>query len=207
MDERLLEYQQYVALDRQVRAMEQAQQQQAAAAQNWDAYQFTIAPTCPPSTSVWVRGGRRGTVAGSGGENTYTLTSSLSFGVDGRVYSGWPYACVNAGWYVPVYLCLLSLATTTGYIETPWFTLFGANYVSYWGGGFAEYETTGEAEAAIDATNADFSQDHLNEVGTPLGRIILRVEGPGYCNFMRVDKVNRGRSYLWGQFRNGRYMV
>lgn len=197
-------------LDGRIRRLEKQQEQQAGAAQNWDAYQYRVMPTCPPSTAVYVRGGRYCFNAQSQGFHRWVKDSQFDFVSDtDDVYAYWPYTCVNAGWYLPVYLGLCWYGDydryTDGYTDNPQFALFGADYLSFTGGGFVEYETTGEAEAAIDATNADFIQDHIRETTIPLCRLVLRISAPGQNQFMPIDMVNRGRSYLWGQFRDGRY--
>lgn len=200
-------------LQEHVRQLEKNQRHQAGAAQNWDAYQFTATPTCPPSAAIFVRGGRMVWPASwAEGVSYYLSDTTLDFtSADASICCEWPYSFTTANWYLPIYVILswqyaYVNIEDTGY-GTPSFRLYGADYYSYSGGGFVEYETAEDAEAAIDGTNPDFYQDHMTEVGLPLCRVILRNSGVVDVpyQFMPVDMVNRGRSYLWGQFRNGRY--
>lgn len=200
-------------LDGRLNRLEKQQRQQAGAAQNWDAYQFTVSPTCPPSTSIHVRGGRM-TWPPSWGEGVSYYLSDITLDLtdeDASADAQWPYTCQNAYWYVPIYVTIAWFAASariedTGYGE-PRFRFYGAEYYSFTGGGYAEYETSGEAEEAISGTNPDFIQDQLTEVGLPICRLILRNNGTTGLpsQFMPIDMVNRGRSYLWGKFLNGRY--
>jgi len=208
----LADFQAMAALDRQVRTLERQQQQRAGTAQNWDAYQFTVSPTCPPSTSVFFRGGRYSFTAHSTGYLRNIHNSTFDFVEDtDDVYRYWPYTCVNTDWYVPVYMGLCWYGDydryTDGYTDNPQFALFGADYRSWTGGGFVEYETTGEAEEAINGVNPSFYQDHIREATIPLCRLVLRISAPGSNQFMSIDAVNRGQGYLWGQFRDGRYSL
>ncbi|HUW08330.1 MAG TPA: hypothetical protein VM537_01315, partial [Anaerolineae bacterium] len=56
MTQGLRDYQSYVQLDRQVRALEQGQQRRAGSVQG-DSDAFKLSATCPPSTSIMFRGG------------------------------------------------------------------------------------------------------------------------------------------------------
>lgn len=203
----------WIVLEGRLSRIEKKQAQRAGAAQNWDAYQFTAGAICPPTTSIYVRGGRMVWPASwAEGVSYYLSDETLDFTTpEASIAYQWPYSFTNANWYLPVYVVIawLGAYTTiedTGY-GTPRFRLYGADYYSFYGGGFVEYETSGEAEDAIDGTNPDFYQDHICEVGLPICRVILRNNGTvgEPYQFMPVDAVNRGRSYLWGQFRNGRY--
>lgn len=203
---------QYQVLNKQLRKLEKKQRQQAGSAQNWDAYQFTVSPIAPPSTSIYIRGGRMTWPASwNEGVSYYLADKTLDLAnTDASVGPEWPYSCNNANWYVPIYVCIswyfaYSYIEDTGYGEQT-YRLFGADYYGWAGGGFVEYETAAEAEAAIDGTNVDFIQDQMTETGLPICRLILRNDGTtGIPNrWMPIDAVNRGRSYLWGQFRNGR---
>jgi hypothetical protein len=196
----------------QLRRLEKKQARRAGNAQNWDAYQFTATPTCPPSTALAVRGGRMVWPSSwAEGVSYYLADGTLDFATeDASTGPQWPYSFSNANWYLPVYVIITwygAYTTITDGYGTMQFRLYGADYFSWSGGGFIEYETAAGAEDAINATNPNFYQDHLCEVGLPVCRVILRnngITGEPY-QFMFIDKVNRGRGYLWGQFRNGRY--
>ena len=104
MDQRITEWS---IIDGNLRRLEKVQSQKAGAAQNWDNYQFLVSPTCPPSTSVIVRGGRYQFAASAGSYSRRIEASTFDFVTDtDDVYSYWPYTCVNANWYVPVYMGL-----------------------------------------------------------------------------------------------------
>jgi len=180
---------------------------------NWDYYQFLVRATCPPTASIFISQGRAAFTprSTSGGVHYFIKAATINITDEDAAVIFWPYTCINAGWYVPIYVVLNWLdidddVDESGFI-TPTLRFFGAEYESYLGGGFVEYETSSAAEAAIDAQNPEAVQDHIGESGLPLCRLILRISTPGDNQFMEIDAVNRERSYLWGQFRNQRYMM
>jgi len=203
----------WTVLEGRLSQLERNRRRSAGTPDNWDAYQFTAFPTCPPTAALYIRGGRMVWPASWGeGVSYYLSDATLDFtSEDASLDAQWPYSFTNANWYLPIYVTITwSGASATidadGY-GTPRFRLYGADYYSYWGGGYTEYETSAEAEDAISGLDTSFYQDHLVEVGLPICRVVLRnngVTGQPY-QFLPVQKVNRGQSYLWGLFRNGRY--
>jgi hypothetical protein len=204
VDAGLNEWRARIQLNKKLAAIGKQQRRWAGSEQNWDYYQFTASPTCPPTTGIVIRGGRACFPSSDIGLNYYYNTATIDF-TSGDASAGyaWPYTCLNSGWYVPIYIGLYYGSTAPDML----FYIFGAEYASYTGGGFVEYETAGEAEAAIYGSDPTKIQDHVRESTLPICRAVLRVSGAGVSKYMVMDAVNRGRSYLLGQFRDGRYEV
>jgi len=196
----------------QVRRLERAQRQQAGAVQNADAYQFIVSPTCPPSTSIVYRGGLAWWSAAEFWPAGwyipgYTVDLTDSAKVSVRInYSGYTYTFTNAYWYAPCVVILTNYATwpppeppATWPTEPPdtIFYLYGGIGAPY----FQEFETAAEAEDACRLIRGD----PVAYYGLVMASIILRNNGniADPNQWMPVDKINRGRSYLFGGRRYG----
>ena len=197
-------------LQRNTRRLEKQQRRQAGTVQS-DAYQFKLSPTCPPSTSIRFNGGLAWWPAYSywpAGffipSYTVDLTDPDKVSVR-RDYSGYTYTFNNPYWYAPC------IAIITGYATwpppDPWpeeppdtiFYLYGTH-----GGSspyFAEYETAGEAEMALQ----EIIGEQAAYYGIAAGGLVLRNNGNvgAHNQYMPVDPINRGRSYLFGGKRYG----
>lgn len=199
-----------LALYREVQRLERQQKKLDSRMDNADAMQFTVHPTCPPSVGFYVHGGRIAMIPSWDGV-TYYLTSG-TVDLQTHTESYWDYVFTNANWYLPLYMTISWYYTAWdgGYAEvTDAVRFHGAEPgpgFGYWGGGFVEYATAAEAEAAIDTDPPLPSTDYIIETGIPCCRLILRNNGNTTLpnQFQPVDAVNRGRSYLWGQYRDGR---
>ena len=162
---------------------------------------FTLSPTCPPSTSVHFTGGFRWEVLGYLIERGWTMpgyTVDLSNPDD---WYPW-YTYTNAYWYSP---CLFVVPKWTYPPEfpNPWPDDI-PNKPYLYGFMTGEYETAAEAEDACRG----ICMEELNR-GTNAGGIILRNNGNLITyedQFMPIDMVNRGRSYLFDAKRYGWYV-
>lgn len=181
-------------IQKRIEAMKRQQAKQASRSAGGEWYELKVSPTCPPSTSLFVRGGREFNAALVAAYNyrvytipdkTVDLTDPDQAGID--------IAFSNANWY-QVYCLLMKLpAEPDQPTADDWQFLL-------WGDG-VELETSGEAEAYMEIPILVDSQPwydgSLN--GYPLCGIILRNNGTigAGCPILPVDLVNRGRSYLW----------
>ena len=167
--------------------------------ENWN--MFRVAPTCPPSRQLHVRGGRI--------YAAYNPTFAVS---DDYEYRAWTVpaltadledvnsvyvdvAFTNADWYQ---FFLLEMRVP-GEIEEPG----ASDWSFYLHGTLDEFETAGEAELWLDSDSFQhsFPWEHgsIGVVSYPLCGLVLRNNGtPGAgCQILPIDLVNRGRSYLW----------
>jgi len=198
------EWQQYRVLDRQVRDLEKQQQRTAGSAQNWDDMQFTVTPTCPPSTSIAFRGGW--CWVPSSGLNAfgwyipgYTVDLTDPDKVSVRInYNNVTYTAIHPYWYIPAYIILSGYglpARESWPAEVP-------DYAVYLPGMTAaepymvEYETAAEAEQILFGRSR---YQAVEAVGIIASAVILRNNGDTSREnqWMAIDKVNRGRSYLF----------
>lgn len=201
-------------LDGRLRRLEKQQQRQAGTVRSADDYQFTVSPTCPPSTSITYHGGLAWwTVAEiyPAGFHIpgYTVDLTDPDKVSVRVTPGYTYTFTNAYWYAP---CVLGLASdiwpppeppATWPTEPPDDILFlygdvGAPYL-------AEFETAAEAEVACREIRADFAVPY----GIIIAGLILRNNGNTVepNQYQPVDMMNRGRSYLFGGRRSNSWKL
>ena len=167
--------------------------------ENWD--MFRVAPSCPPSKQVHVRGGR-----------IYATYNPTGADVDDYEYRAWTvppliadlgdvnsvYVDVgfsNANWYQ---LFLLELRLP-GEIEGP----AASDWSFYLHGTLDEFETSCEAELWLDSEDFQKSfpwrHESIDIVSYPLCGLILRNDGQTGSggHILPVDLVNRARSYLW----------
>lgn len=197
-------------LDGQIRRLERQKRQDAGAVQNADTYQFVVSPTCPPSTSIVFRGGlwwypsyyffSYGYYVPS-----YTVDLTDVDKVSVRLnYSGYTYTFTNAYWYVPCFITLDPYGLR-GYETWPDTVPDDALYLAgtitsspY----MEEFATYREAEDELMATGVIQSAENY---GFPTCGAILRNNGniTDPNQWMPVDRVNRGRSYLYWDLRAG----
>lgn len=207
MDEGLAEY----ALAREVSRLEREQAKLDVREDYHEAGYFTVRPTCPPSAGFYVQGGRIAMVPSWDGVTYYLRGGLVDLETHQETY--WDHVFTNAGWYLPLYVTVnwLYTAWDSGYVDvTDAVRFHGAEPgpgFGYSGGGFVEFETAAEAEDAIDAKDPRYLiQDHIVEEGIPIARIVLRNNGDTARpnQFLPVEMANRGQSYLWGKFYDGR---
>ena len=204
----LAEWQEYLALDRQVRDLERQQRKAAGSAVNWDDYEFIACPTCPPSTSITIRGGWNWHPPVWGGYMNINPTMTFDLSDTGITYPD--VVIPNAYWYTPVgigiyYGDFLDPTNNIELIGDYYGDELGGVYIGpvcgFAGGCLTMYETAGEAEAGLDYC----LQDAMAQSQLAICKLILRNNGntTGYNQWMPIDKVNRGRSYLWGNIKQG----
>lgn len=186
-----------VLAGQQVRKLARLQDKRGGFVENADDYRFRIFPTCPPSTSIHFQGG----------------------------LLWWPeYSIYPAGFFIPSYTVDLTdtdKVTTPFKFTTPyWYVsaLIGIDQyiwpipedgwptstpddIVYWYRSSIEYETAEEAEVAAMELRGQVAIYY----GHNMGGIILRNNGntTEYNQFMVVDPINRGHSYLFGKKRYG----
>lgn len=192
-------------VERRVNALWKQQRQRAGSAQG-DTDSFRLSPTCPPSTSIAFRGGLAWWPAYSfwpAGFYIPSYTVDLST-VSVRInYSGYTYTFTNANWYAP---CIFTISQSLWPPpEDTWPTTIPDDSIYLYGGVgspyLEEFETAGEAEIAL----REIIGDRASFSGIAAGGLILRNNGntADENQYMPVDQINRGRSYLFGSKRYG----
>lgn len=185
-----------------IRKLDKLQGIRAGVVSNWDSYQFRISPTCPPSTSITFRGG-------------YVWKPPASVG--------------SYGWHIPSYTVDLADGDKTGRSTVSFTTPYA--YVEYTillrvADGLAPHEewpetapdlsirllgSSGEHATAKDAEDAMIAREKSagQYYGIPVVGIIFRNNGNivEYNQFMPIDKINRGRSYLFYNCATGWFTV
>lgn len=142
-------------------------------------WNFRIACTCPPSTSIVMRGGLMYEYIPDGDgwfveDDTIDLT-------DGVQIQDKKFTFTDAGNYLAYILTIEFYNRPTTNIYWPY-------------GDDVEHTTAGAAEQAL----LDYGYSFWN-TQYPLCGLILRNNGTlgtGY-NILPIDRINRGRSYLW----------
>ena len=183
----------------QVRRLERAQRQQAGAVQNADAYQFIVSPTCPPSTSVVFRGGLAWWAAWNAYPSGYYIPGyTVDLTDSDKAYPS--YTFTNAFWYSPR-LVVMRSSSFWPPPEPPatWPTDAPDDTLYLYGTG--EFATVADAEVAC----RNMRGDTASQSGIVMGGLILRNNGntTDPNQYQPIDRVNRGRSYLFGGKRYG----
>lgn len=163
---------------------------------NW--YSFLTAPSCPPDQRVHLRGGLAYCEVSAYGEpysdRGWIIPDLIADLTDSdQVITDFTYSTSNA--YLAYCLVLMIPTPIEGPATSDWkFRLTGSG---------AESLTAEEAEVEFQAyaeTNPIWpdAYSYDPDPGMPIGALILRNDGTiGGRNIMPIDKVNRGRSYLW----------
>lgn len=182
-------------------------QQNIATSDRRDGYNFTLHPTCPPSTRVIFTGGYAWQVSGyliEYGYYTPTYDVDLTDGTKVLIYGApapWTYTFTNANWYLPSLFVVRRFASPpeTWPEEIPNYLIF--LYCTIDGTVGVEYETASGAEGGLRQIIGDDAADG----GVICGGIVLKNNGDteNANQFEPVDSVNRGRSYLFGSKRYG----
>ena len=194
----------WTVVENRIRGAEREERRRAGSVQNTDTYQFLISATCPPSTSISFRGGMcwyPSSYALSYGYYipSYTVDLTDSDKVSVRVnYSSYTYTFTNANWYIP---CFIVLSGNGLGAKEEWPTTVPDNSIYLQGTTSSspymeEFETYREAEDELLAAGDIQVAENYGIVSSGL---ILRNNGnttePN--QYMEVDSVNRGRSYLY----------
>ena len=193
-----------------LRRMDKEQKRRGGTVQNRESNEFTIFPTCPPSTSIHFRGGLAWYLATDVWPTgffipsyTVDLTDPDKTSVRPNYFS-YTYTFTNARWYAP---CLIVISqypvwpppeppdTWPDEVPDHIIELDGDTGYPY----MEEYETAAEAEEAL----IDIRKDYSTYTGIPAAGLILRNNGntSGTNQYEPIDKINRGRSYLFGKNR------
>lgn len=186
-----------------VGAIDKSQQKNAGVAGREYLYALRVAPSCPPSKVLHVRGGRN--YLG----NNYTVSSYDAF--EQRAYTipdltadladtasvTVDITFSTANHYQFFLLELRTPATAEQPSASDWsFHLHGTE---------DEFETAGEAEAWLHSATFQLSGPWQSIFGAevivayPLCGLVLKNDGVvgNGCNILPVDAINRGRSYIW----------
>lgn len=187
-----------------VRGLERQQKRRGGYVENADSYSFTIAPTCPPSTSVVFRGGLVWWPSSAIFPfcyfmPSYTVDLADSDKISVRLaYQNYNYIFTNAYWYVPAMLVLSSYGLDyhdewPDDIPEDSIYLAGTTRVAPY---MEEFETAAEAENRMGANE---QLDASRQYGFVTTSIILRNNGDTESPnaWMPIDLINRGRSYLF----------
>lgn len=171
---------------RKVALLEQADARQAAYTQPNYQSNFRIAVSCPPSTVIHMRGGQVWVDPDITGQQWYVEPASYDLADPND--TGHNYTFTNPHYYRG-YAVLLYWYANPGAVITYPIRLFSTG----------EYATAAEAENAVYPVWPDGRFRHDAYYGQPLGVVIIRNNGNTSSSnqFMPIDKVNRGRSYLW----------
>jgi len=193
----------------QLGRLERSQRRQAGGAQNWDAYQFKVSPTCPPSTSVYFRGGLcwfPSAFASAHGwfVNNYTVDlSDTDLTTTSTSLTYHSYIFTNANWYAGCVVVLrfgLNPDTYDLYPSPlPDQSIVLAGTLAGTADAIEEFATAAEAENALQT----MSVERANSAGLPMAALVLRNNGntTDPNQWMAIDRVNRGRSYLLWDYR------
>lgn len=163
-----------------IRRLERTQHLREGTAQNWDQYHYLMSASCPPDTFIHVRGGQWcDTGWGDCGE-----VPTVSFDMTEYATCNRNVRFTNANWYTYYWLSIHPAGTRL-YI--------GGYNVLY------EFATAAEAEEeAMSPTCLQLLAYPPWDYGIPIGCLILRNNGntTDYNQFLSIDPVNRGRSYI-----------
>jgi len=176
----------------------QIQKQQATIArrgQGGDWFELKVAPTCPPSKRLYIRGGKEFNTFRVADYNyrAYTIPDLIA-NLEDIDEVQVDVSFTNAYWY-KCYALLLKLP------EEPIEPTISDWKFHLWGDE-EELETAAEAEAHMEIPILVDSHPWYYSgtlYGYPLCGVILRNNGTvgAGCPIMPVDFLNRGRSYMW----------
>lgn len=176
-------------MDRRLSILEKDTERRAAYEQPDYQWNFRVDATCPPSTTINMRGGRvwgDPSAPGLSGESWYV--ESASYDLTEFDDTGYTYTFTNAYYYKPLAVMLRWSGAPGATIDYPLRILTSA-----------EQATAAEAEQITYPAWPDGRFDPDAYYGIPLAIVIVRNNGNTTApnQFMAVDPVNRGRSYIW----------
>lgn len=186
-------------LNRQINHLERQQRRNAGQVVDPSWYALLSAPTCPPSRQIRVHGGVAWCDESAFGEDysnrCYTIPD-LTCDLDDADSVVTALEFRNALYYQSYTLVLLiPIDTLENPAASDWqFRLVGSG---------SEFATAGEAEHGLETFMLDNpawpEHDDPDGAGMVLCGLVLRnngITGPG-ANILPIDRLNRGRSYLW----------
>lgn len=151
-----------------------------------------VRASCPPDTRIHVSAQRYVAPPSWGGGYTYYLDGdTIDFaGGTGDYYPIDAYEFTNPYYYIAMFVV---------FDDEDNYNFYGAACANVNGGGFVECKTAPEAEESID----DFACDGMTQLGFPICRLVLKNNGTisRTGQFMPIDPINRGRSYIWGEVK------
>jgi len=162
---------------------------------NWQ-YEFRVAPSCPPDKRVHIRGG----IATPSGQWGTIMASDflpdLTCDFEDSTTTDMLLNFINANYFLPIILCYFGDYVAYHTVDDTYSEPTFDNVIG------TESETAAAAEAQIDG--------FLNGVGQwyyyrfPLTGIVFKNDGYAGVDYaiMPIDKVNRGRSYLYRDARS-----
>jgi hypothetical protein len=155
--------------------------------------QFRMGATNPPSTSVTISGGWGGFIGLGGYWHRPTTALDLA---DYSVTRRRNTAFANPYWYGFYWMAISMTDLTRVYIGGGADFMAGAGDSQRW---FPQYETAVEAEQGAQEGYWQLHTYPPWDYGPMLGCVILRNNGntTEANQFMPIDPVNRGRSYIW----------
>lgn len=160
-----------------VKRLGKAEARAAAYVTDPEHYQFRVAVSCPPDTRLHMRGGLM--YDQYDGDAQFVADETIDL-TDPAQMMGQTYTFTVANAYLIYVLALYVVPLANEYL------LLGSD---------VEYATAAEAEQELATL---YDQDWWN-VTYPLCGLVLRNDGTvgtGY-HILPVDRVNRGRSYVW----------
>lgn len=174
---------------------------------SWDGMRFYLAPTEPPSTSLWVTGGWAWEPAWWGpGSGNGNFVPAVKLGVtrDLVATAGYAMAIRELRFSQPFWYSYLHVGLYRGgWYGPPYYLYVYGQFLYYYSEPSHnirwEWETAEEAEEAALAAYASTPyppyQSHI-----PLGILITRNNGRTGIDLLEIqpiDAVNRGRSYIF----------
>jgi hypothetical protein len=190
-------------MQREVGKLERERRQRAGNTRNWESYQFAAFPTCPPSTSITFRGGLTWWGARDFEGYGFYMPGYVVDLSDSDIVSVRPNRSrYTTNYTIPYgYVSYIICANHYGMdAKEEWpetvpshsFRLISSTSVSPY---YVEVETAAEAEASL----LEINLQRVTYYGISLGGVILRNNGDtsNPNQYMPIDRVNRGRSYLW----------
>jgi len=180
-----------------IERLETQQRREAVLEPNAKWYELSVSPYCPPDKRVHIRGGVA-TASQQWGfiiNNDFLLDQVCDFENEPETQMALNFT--NASYYLGLILCYYS--DWVGYnraLGPPYDIPVFDNVIG------TEVATAAEAEAEIDAFLNGNTQWYNTRM--PLWGIVLRNDGQVGVNYaiLPIDKVNRGRSYLYRDARS-----
>jgi hypothetical protein len=176
-----------------VRSLVRRQDRRAAYVENADTYRFRLSPTCPPSTSIHFHGGLAWWPVYSLYPAGFFIPSYTVDLLDTTKTYG-EFIFDNANWYVAALLGVDQDMWPPPEPPDTWPDTLPDNCLYIYSSD--EFETAAEAEVGV----RQLSGEVVSFWSVCMGGIVLRNNGNtiDYNQFMPIDPINRGRSYIFG---------
>ena len=185
-----------LGLNRRLESLERSGDVAAASVAVDRAYDFLVAPSCPPDKRLHIRGGYATESYGFDGTMLQSDTPSVTCDFQDFTDTQMELVFNGAGYYLPIILCYhgawISRRSYAESYEHPVFDNVAGTEVA----------TAAEAEAQIDAWMNGYTD--WSYYRFPLRGVVLRNDGDVGSPYaiLPIDLVNRGRSYLYRDARS-----